>query len=70
MAANEILPDLAEFCHATEAFPESSSDLFKLGRLVGRNDVWMHIQENLQLTQEELYSLRRSQSINIAMPQE
>jgi hypothetical protein len=57
-----VLPDLAEFCHAYEPSPKEN-DLFVQGRAAGRRDVWLHIREPLELTEEELSALLRGRSL-------
>jgi site-specific recombinase len=58
-----VLPDLAEFCHAIEPAPPIS-DLFVQGRAAGRRDVWLRLQENINLTEPELYALWQARSIS------
>lgn len=62
LAIEHVLPDVAEFCHVNEPAPRES-DLFVQGRAAGRLDVWLHMQEYLHLTDEEIYALRRGQSV-------
>lgn len=64
LAAELVLPDLSDFCRSTETAP-AQSDLFIQGRFAGRQDVWRHIAEYLHLTDDELYDLRRGQSIEV-----
>ena len=59
-----VLPDLAEFCKAYEPAPRVDS-LFVQGRAAGRRDVWLHISELLNLTEEELVALTTGRSIKI-----
>lgn len=59
----EVLPDLAEFCHAAEPYPAGSTDQFTLGRWMGRYDVWRRISDHLHLTEEEMYSLLQGRNI-------
>lgn len=64
VASKYVLPDLAEFCHANEAIAtEANLSAFDLGRWHGRNEVWLRIQEELNLTAQELYDIRRGHSI-------
>lgn len=51
-----VLMDLAEFCGATDPLP-TDGDLYKIGRIAGRRDVWLRIQQHLCLTEAELYAL-------------
>ncbi len=57
-----ILPDLAEFCGANDPAPPAP-DLFMQGRHAGRRDVWLHIQEFLHLTDEELMALYQGRAV-------
>lgn len=54
--ANYVLPDLAEYTRAAEPAP-IEADLFAQGRAAGRRDVWLHIQQYLNLTDQELFAL-------------
>lgn len=58
-----VVPDVAEFCHATEPVPVGLSDPFTLGRYEGRRDVWLHFREMLDLSDDELADLYRKRSI-------
>lgn len=53
-----VLADLADFCRANETTfhhdPRASAVL------EGRREVWLRIQEHLQLTEAELWELKRS----------
>ena len=52
----EVLADLAKFCRArTSTF---NPDSHVAARLDGRREVWLRIQNHLQLTQEQLYALQ------------
>lgn len=51
-----VLPDLAEFCHAGEPSPEVS-DLFIQGRAAGRRDVWLRIQNHLNMSEAQIQDL-------------
>lgn len=64
ISAELVLPDISDFCRSTETAP-IQSDLFIQGRFAGRQDVWKHISEYLNLTEDELYNLRRGQSIEV-----
>lgn len=59
-----VLPDLSEFCRASEPAP-LVSDLFVQGRAAGRRDVWLHIAEVLRLTEDELAAVYRGRSFPI-----
>jgi hypothetical protein len=52
-----VLMDLAEFCGAIDPMPEKDVDLYKLGRIAGRRDVWLRLQQHLCLTEAEVYAL-------------
>lgn len=54
-----VLPDLADYCRAAEeVVPLGTTDPFEIGRYVGRNDVWRHIQHltNNEADELELYA--------------
>ena len=57
-----VLPDLAEFGHVNEMAMKTGSE-FDRGREVGRRDMWLHIQEHLQLTEEDLFALYKWRSL-------
>ena len=59
-----VLPALAEFCHASDPAP-SNGDPFVQGRAAGRRDVWLFIQQRLNLTEDELALVERGKSIMI-----
>lgn len=56
LGLDHVLPDLAEFCKAAEPAPRIS-DLFVQGRAAGQRDVFLHIQEMVQLTDEQVRDL-------------
>ena len=58
---HQVLPDLAEFCGAFDPAP-NSNDLFMQGRAAGRRDVWLHIDQTLRLTPEELAAVYRARA--------
>ena len=58
---HQVLPDLAEFCGAYDPAP-ANNELFMQGRASGRRDVWLHIQEILVLTPDELTAVYRGRS--------
>lgn len=60
-AAAFVVPELAEFCAAGRPFPRDG-DLYKLGIAAGRMDVWLHIREMLDLTEDELADVYRGRS--------
>ncbi len=61
-ASHYVLPDFAEFCYANEAIP-GNLDAFNMGRWHGRNDVWLRLQEYLNLTNEEIFDIRRGRAV-------
>lgn len=52
---DEVLQDLARFCRANES--TFHRDPRVEGRLDGRREVWLRIQRNLNLTDEQLWTL-------------
>lgn len=66
-AGQAVLHDLVRFCRATETcFHE---DQRKHAALEGRREVWLRIQQHLNLSSEQLYALFGGQSVTIK-PQE
>ncbi len=57
-----VLPDLAEFTHALEPAPRDS-DLFVQGRAAGRRDVFLRIQQHLNLTEADLASIYKAHAL-------
>lgn len=51
----EVLMDLAKFCRAHES--TFNQDPRVQSNLDGRREVWLRIQENLELSNEEVYAL-------------
>lgn len=51
-----VLPDLLEFTRANDPAARDGTE-YQRGREQGRRDVWLHIQEYLQLTEDERYAL-------------
>lgn len=51
----DVLKDLARFCRANES--TFNEDPRVQSNLDGRREVWLRIQENLELTTEEVYAL-------------
>ncbi len=58
---HEVLKDLASFCRAHT--PTFHPDPRIHAMLEGRREVWLRIQENLQLDLEEIYSLHKIKEI-------
>ena len=54
-AARPMLEDLARFCRANETCWDP--DPSKKDVLIGRNEMWIRIQQHLNLTPEELWAL-------------
>jgi hypothetical protein len=57
----EVLADLARFCRATET--TMHADARMQANAEGRREVWLHIQEHLQLTEEELWKLCKPRGV-------
>lgn len=51
-----VLPDLLEFSGANEPAPRDGTE-FQRGREAGRRDMWLRIQEYVQLTEEERWAV-------------
>lgn len=51
----KVLADLARFCRASESTFHPNSDVSR--QLDGRREVWLRIQQHLQLSEEELWDL-------------
>ena len=56
LALDHVLPDLAEFCKAAEPAPVSS-DMWVQARHAGWRDVFLHIQEMVDMTDEQVRAL-------------
>ena len=56
LALDHVLPDLAEFCKAAEPAP-LPGDLWIQGRHAGWRDVFLHIQEMVDMTDEQVRAL-------------
>lgn len=52
-----VLADLARFCRATQSTFHPDQRMSDV--LVGRQEVWLRLQEHLQLTDDELWELRK-----------
>jgi hypothetical protein len=52
---SRVLRDLAKFCRANES--TAHPDTHAAARLDGRREVWLRIQQHLQLTDEQLWQL-------------
>lgn len=62
-AGERVLRDLAKFCRANET--TFHPDARVSAGLEGRREVWLRIQNHLNLTTDELYALATGKSINI-----
>lgn len=51
-----VLPDLALFCGAADPAPDDGNSFIQ-GRFQGRRDAWLHIQQMLNLSDEDLFAL-------------
>lgn len=54
----EVLIHLANYCGAMRT--SFSSDPLEMARREGRREVWLEIQKNLNLTEEDLYNFARN----------
>ena len=52
-----VLTDLAKFCRANDTTMHADARAHAM--LEGRREVWLHIQQHLQLTEDELWVLYR-----------
>lgn len=57
----DVLKDLAKFCRAYETTYHPDPRIHAV--LEGRREVWLKIQEHLQLTMEEIYELHKIKEI-------
>ncbi len=62
MYTKDVLKDLARFCRAHET--TFDKDERKHAALEGRREVWLRIQEYLQLDQEQIYELHKAMEFN------
>jgi hypothetical protein len=60
-----VLQDLAKFCRAHET-TEHPTHPERTHRLNGRREVWLHIQNELRLTDEQLWALYRPKGMEVA----
>lgn len=58
--AQIVLADLAKFCRAHDSTFHPTAAV--ANRLDGRREVWLRLQNHLQLTEEELWELHKPQS--------
>ena len=59
--SSQVLVDLAKFCKAHDS--TFNPDPHVQSMLEGRRQVWLHIMENLQLSDDEIYLLHRVREI-------
>jgi len=57
-----VLEDLAKFCRANESTFHPNSDIAR--QLDGRREVWLRIQQHLNLTTDELFELYGQRGLN------
>lgn len=62
-AGQAVLHDLAPFCRATESCYHDDPRLHAV--LEGRREVWLRIQQHLNLSSEQLYALIEGRNIRI-----
>ena len=55
LATDKVLDDLAKFCRAHESTFHANHSVS--GRLDGRREVWLRIQQHLRLTDDQLWEL-------------
>jgi len=56
LGLDHVLPDLAEFCEASQPAP-LTSDTWVQARAAGRRDVFLHIQQMCHLSDEKVRDL-------------
>lgn len=66
-AGAEVLEDLAKFCRAFEPTFHEDARLHAL--LEGRREVWLRIQEWLDLTPEELTAIKSGNRVQLLHPE-
>lgn len=67
-AAQDVLIDLATFCRANEPCFTGDRDTSLIAE--GRREVWLRIQQHLNLTAEELFKLYRGGTVQRLVTQE
>lgn len=65
-AGAEVLVDLARFCRANESTFHEDARIHALAE--GRREVWLRIQEWLDLTPEELTAIKSGNRIQLLKP--
>ena len=69
--AVHVLKDLARFCRASESTFNPDERMHAV--LEGRREVWLRIQEHLQLTPEQIYALhpiKDDKGLPLSLPQQ
>ena len=61
-AGNQVLLDLSRFCYANASMFDQQ---VSLDRLEGRREVWLRIQQQMNLSTEDLIALYNGQTIKI-----
>lgn len=59
-----VLEDLARFCRATETTMHPDARMHAMAE--GRREVWLHIQERLRLSEEELWRLCKPRGVHVS----
>ena len=67
-AGQEVLVDIARFCRAFESCYHQNQR--KTDILIGRHEVWLHIQNHLKLTPEQLLAIANGTGFNPNEPGE
>jgi hypothetical protein len=62
VAGQAVLHDLAQFCRASESTFDPDPRVHALKE--GRREVWLRIQEHLDLTPEELFAVKTRRTFN------
>lgn len=62
VAGQTVLQDLAEFCRANDTCFHEDARMHAV--LEGRREVWLRIQQQLNLTSEQLYALYSGRTFN------
>src|SRR5450631_704605 len=66
-----VLKDLARFCRANDSTFHPDPRMHAV--LEGRREVWLRIQEHLQLTPAQIYALhplKDAKGLNVSLPQQ
>jgi hypothetical protein len=60
-AGKKVLADLSRFCGATECSYVPDSDPHLTVFREGRREVWLYIQKQLRLTEDQIYKLKQGE---------